>query len=205
MNTPETSSFGINMIFPFLASGLVFVLFGASLRVLVRHTSFIFDLRRHLRRFAPLYLVAGPPAVTYLVVCGAASVVSTYLFFLFHIYFKGLSPENKETQQYANTHGIYTIFHCVEYGCSFFGALGFAWLIRWVGISRLWKALLIVSLSMCAAYRTTRVGSGPEFGSGPEIVASPQWLDAIPVALGLGVYLLLFEKLKRPAPHAESL
>lgn len=166
------------------ALGLLFLLFLASLWV-CRHTDIISVLRQHLRRFAPLYFVAGPSAITYLAVCGTASISSIEVFYLFH----------KDTSQaYANQHGVYTVLHWVEYTCSFVGALFFAWLIRWVGLSRLWTAMMFVSLSVCAAYRTARVGTGPNFGSGPKILLSPQWLDAIPVVLGLCLYLFLCQQ-----------
>jgi len=170
----------------FLAAlGLLFLLFLASLWV-CRHTDFLFVLRHHLRRFAPLYFVAGPSAITYLAVCGTASISSIEVFYLFH----------KDTSQaYANQHGVYPMLHWVEYTCSFVGALFFAWLIRWVGLSRSWTAMMLVSMSVCAAYRNARVGTGQNFGSGPTILPSPQWLDAIPVILGFCLYLLLFQKL----------
>jgi len=174
----------IDTKFLLAASGLTFLLFLASLWV-CRHTDFLFVLRQHLRRFAPLYFVAGPSAITYLAVCGAASSSLGPVYYLFH---------NDYSQAYANQHGLYTMFHWVEYTCSFVGALGFAWLIRWVGLSRLWTAMLFVSLSVCAAYRNARVGTGPMVSSGPTILLSPQWLDAIPVALGFCLFLFLFRQ-----------
>lgn len=166
------------------ALGLIFLLFLASLWV-CRHTDFLFVLRQHLQRFAPLYFVAGPSAITYLAICGMASIGSIEIFYLFH----------KDTSQaYANRHGVYPMLHWVEYACSFVGALFFAWLIRWVGLSRLWTAMMLVSMSVCAAYRTARVGTGSNFGSGPTILLSPQWLDAIPVILGLCLYLFLSQQ-----------
>lgn len=174
----------IDTKFLLAASGLTFLLFLASLWV-CRHTDFLFVLRQHLRRFAPLYFVAGPSAITYLAVCGAASSSLGVVYYWFH---------NDYSQAYANTHGLYTMFHWIEYTCSFAGALSFAWLIRWVGLSRLWTAMLLVSLSVCAAYRNARVGTGPMVSSGPTILLSPQWLDAIPVILGFCLYLFLSQK-----------
>ena len=163
-------------------AGLIVLLFLASLPWICHHTDFLLVLRQHLRRFALLYLVAGPSTITYFAVCGAASASAATLFSLS---VKGPS------QEYANQHGLYTIFHCIEYACSFVGALFFAWLIRWLGLPRLWTILLFVSMSVCAAYRTARVGTGPYLGTGPAILLSPQWLDAIPVILGLCLFLLL--------------
>lgn len=167
------------------ASGFIFLLFLSSLPWLCRRTDFLPLLRHHLRRFAPLYFVAGPSAITYFAVCPSASLSILLLFY---------STHNNISQNYAEQHGLYTMFHWAELLCSFFGALFFAWLIRWVGLPRLWTAMLLVSMSVCAAYRTARVGTGPNYGSGPEILLSPQWLDAIPVILGLCLYLLLSQK-----------
>jgi hypothetical protein len=49
-----------------------------------------------------------------------------------------------------------------------------------------------VSLSVTAAYRTARHGPGTvsSFESGPQILLSPEWIDVIPVVLGLGLFLL---------------
>jgi hypothetical protein len=170
-----------------LTSAALFLLFLIGAAWLFRYTDFVSILRQHLRRFAPFYFVIGPSAITYLCFCGAASASSVILFY---------KLPNNYSQEYANQHGLYTLFHWIEYTCSFLGAFGFACLIRWVGLPRLWTAILFVSLSVCAAYRTARVGSGPDFEAGPEILLSPQWLDVIPVALGIGLFLLLQSKLR---------
>lgn len=176
--------FNLNDFILLAASGLIFLLFLTSLWV-CRHTDSLFVLRQHLRRFAPFYFVAGPSAITYLAVCGTASICSIEVFYLFH----------KDTSQaYANQHGVYPMLHWVEYICSFVGALFFGWLIRWVGLSRSWTTMMLVSMSVCAAYRNARVGTGSNFGSGPTILQSPQWIDAIPVILGLCLYLFLCQQ-----------
>ena len=185
--------FTVNSDITILVSGLSLLLFLCSLPWLSRHTNFLSLLRNHLRRFAPLYLVIGPAAITYFAVTPSASMTVGEIFFFIH---KNDIPVHG-SQQYASQHGLYTLFHCAELGSSFLGALFFAWLIRWVGLSRLWTGMLFVSMSVCAAYRTARVGTGPDFGSGPQILLSPQWLDAIPVVLGLGVYWLLCQKSDR--------
>ena len=177
-----------NILIP--ASGLIFLLFLFSLPWLFRHTDFLFLLRGHLHRFAPLYFVAGPSAIIYFAVTPAACLSIGGLFFSIH---NNAIPING-SQAYANQHGLYTLFHLAELGSSLVGALFFAWLIRWVGLSRIWTAMLFVSLSVCAAYRTAHVGTGTNFRSGPEILLSPQWLDAVPVVLGLGAYWLLSQK-----------
>ena len=184
--------FTVNSDITILVSGLSLLLFLCSLPWLSRHTDFLSMLRHHLRRFAPLYLVAGPAAITYFAVTPCAALTIEWIFFSIHknVPFHG-------SQEYANQHGLYTLFHCAELLASFVGSLFFAWLIRWVGLSRLWTGMLFVSMSICAAYRTARVGTGPDFGSGPQILLSPQWLDAIPVVLGLGVYWLLCQKSDR--------
>ena len=181
--------FTANADITLFVSGLMFLLFLASLPWLFRRTDFFPMLQQHLRRFAPLYFVIGPAAITYFAVCPTASMTLGEIFFRIHTDI----PING-SQQYANEHGLYTLFHLAELGSSFLGALFFAWLIRWVGLSRLWTIMLFVSMSVCAAYRTARVGTDPSFGSGPQILLSPQWADAIPVVLGLGLFLLLCSK-----------
>lgn len=166
------------------AFGLLFLLFLITLWI-CRHTDFLSVLRQHLRHFVPLYFVAGPSSITYLAVCGTASICGIEVFYLFH---------EDISQTYANQHGVYIMLHWAEYICSFIGALFFAWLIRWVGLSRLWTLMMLVSMSICAAYRTARVGTRPNLESGPQILPSPQWLDAIPVALGLCFYLFLSQQ-----------
>jgi len=172
-----------------LVSGTLFLVFLAGAVWLSRHIDFVSLLRQHLRRYAPFYFVIGPSAVTYFGCCGAASAAGGALFYVIH-------PGNY-SPQYAIQHGLYTLFHWTEYTCSFLGTLGFAWLIRWVGLPRLWTAMLFVSMSVCAAYRTARVSNGPYVGTGPEILRSPQWLDVIPVALGLGLFLLLQSRARK--------
>lgn len=181
----------INLSAPafFPVVGILFLLALGATLWLSRHTDFLTILRQHLHHFAPFYLVIGPSAVTYFFCCGAASASGEVVFFAIH--------PNNHSQEYANQHGLYTLFHWTEYTCSFLGTLGFAWLIRWVGLPRLWTAMLFVSMSMCAAYRTARVGSGPNLSTGPEILRSPQWLDVIPVALGLGLFLLLQSRARK--------
>ena len=71
-----------------------------------------------------------------------------------------------------------------------------AWTIRWVGLSWVWTGISVVSLSVSAAYRTARLDPGPNFSTGPQILLSAEWLDAIPVILGLGLFLL-----QRTAPN----
>lgn len=183
-------SFTLNInAIPFLVvSGTLFLMVLAGAVWLSRRTDFVAILRQHLHRYAPFYFVVGPSAVTYLAFCGAVSSGGTILFSLRH---------DSISQEYANRHGMYTQLHWIEYMCSFLGTLGFAWLIRWVGLPRLWLGMLFVSMSVCATYRTARVGSGPDFASGPEILRSPQWLDVIPVALGLGLFLLLQSRARK--------
>lgn len=55
----------LNPLIVLPVSGLIFLLFLASLPWLSRHTDFFPVLRHHLHRFAPLYLIAGPSAITY--------------------------------------------------------------------------------------------------------------------------------------------
>lgn len=169
-----------------LTSAALFLVFLIGAVWLSRRTHFLSILRQHLRRFAPLYFVAGPSAIIYFGFCGIGSASVTTFFCWFH---------HNYTQEYANQHGLYTLLHGIEYTGSFLGAFGFAWLIRWVGLPRLWIAMLFVSMSVCAAYRTARVASTVGVGTGPEILLSPQWLDVIPVVLGIGLFLLLCRRL----------
>ena len=180
-------------------SGLLFFLFLVSLPWLFRRTDFLSMLRHHLRRFAPLYFVAGPSAITYFAVVPCASMLLLLRFLYSTPNFVSVSPE------YANQHGLYTQFHLAELGFSFVGSLFFAWLIRWVGLSRLWTILLFVSMSVCAAYRTARVGTDLHPGTGPQILHSPQWFDAVPIVLGLGLFLLLSQRFNKPEQSPEEL
>lgn len=191
-----SSSFTIDGALALIVPGILFLLLLAGALWLSRHTDFVAILRQHLHRYAPFYFVMVPPAVTYFAFCGAASGGAAILFFNSHSNDISQMYANS-SQKYAIQHGLFTQFHWTEYTCSFLGTFGFAWLIRWVGLPRLWLAMLFVSMSVCAAYRTARVGSGPNFGSGPEILRSPQWLDVIPVALGLGLFLLLQSRARK--------
>jgi len=164
-----------------IAAPVLGLLFLASLPWLARRTDFLSITREHLLRFAPLYFVVGPSAITYFAVCGTVSAIAGLIFPLAH---------NNLSRDYLIQHGILTMFHWIEYASSFLGAYVFAWLIRWVGLSWIWTGISVVSLSVSAAYRTARLDPGPNFGTGPQILLSPEWLDAIPVILGLGLFLL---------------
>jgi hypothetical protein len=173
-------------LLPILIAGPVLcLLFLASLPWLARRTDFISITRGHLRRFAPLYFVVGPSALTYFAFCGTVSAIAASLFINTHGYTLYDVPRD-----YIIQRGIFTMFHWIEYASSFLGAYAFARLLRWVGLSSVWIGISVVSLSVSAAYRTARLDPGPNFGSGPQILLSPEWLDAVPVILGLGLFLL---------------
>jgi|GEM_PF-1946456 hypothetical protein len=164
-----------------IAAPVLGLLFLASLPWVARRTDFLSITREHLRRFAPLYFVVGPSAITYFAVCGTVSAIAAIIFPFAH---------NNMSRDYVIQHGIFTMFHWIEYASSFLGAYAFAWLIRWVGLSWVWTGISVVSLSVSAAYRTARLDPGPNFSTGPQILLSAEWLDAIPVILGLGIFLL---------------
>lgn len=164
-----------------IAAPVLSLVFVASLPWLARRTDFLSITREHLRRFAPLYFVVGPSAITYFAVCGTVSAIASIIFVVAH---------NNALRDYVIQHGIFTMFHWIEYASSFLGAYVFSRLIRWVGLSWIWTVIAIVSLSVTAAYRTARLDPGPNFGTGPQLLLSPEWLDAIPVILGLGLFLL---------------
>ena len=108
-------------------------------------------------------------------------MIATFIFVIAH---------DNASRDYVIQHGIFAVFHWIEYASSFLGAYVFARLIRWVGLSWIWTVITVVSLSVCAAYRTARLDPGPIFSTGPQLLLSPEWLDAIPVILGLGLFLL---------------
>src|SRR5690349_3620448 len=89
--------------------------------------------RRHLLRFAPFYLVAGPPAVTYFGMGGSLSIVTIICFGMVQGDLLGHSLARSELWGEL---GLLEWLHAAEYVCSFVGAFGFAWLIRWVGLPR---------------------------------------------------------------------
>lgn len=173
-------------ILPILIAGPVLcLLFLVSMPWVARRTDFLSITREHLRRFAPIYFVVGPSAITYFAVCGTVSAIALLIFSFLH---------NNMSRDYVIQNGIFTMFHWIEYASSFLGAYAFAWLIRWVGLSWVWISISVVSLAVSAAYRTARLDPGPNFSTGPGILLSPEWLDAIPVILGLGLFLLQHER-----------
>ena len=175
-----------------IAAPVLCLLFLASLPMVARRTDFLSITRKHLRRFAPLYFVVGPSAITYFAVCGTVSAIATLIFAYAHDDFTRdyvIQHGIFTMRDYLIQHGIFTMFHWIEYASGFLGAYAFAWLIRWVGLSWVWTGISVVSLSVSAAYRTARLDPGPDFGTGPQILLSPEWLDVIPVVLGLGLFL----------------
>lgn len=151
---------------------------------LARRTDFLARLSRHLRRWAPLYLVLGPPAVTYILVCGFCSMV-------YHS--SGIGPldlsgmSRDEMLSSSGFRGLYVI----EWACSAVGACMCAWLVRWLRLPAFWYGVIAASMSLTAVYRTAACRPNPygSFDSGPEILLSPTLTDAIPVLVGLGVCL----------------
>jgi hypothetical protein len=169
-----------------IAASVLSLVFFTSLPLVTRRTDLSSITREHLRRFAPLYFVAGPSAITYFAVCGTVSVIATFIFLIAH----AVIANDNATCESITPHEIFTMYRWIEYTCSFLGAYVFARLIRWVGLSWIWMVITVVSLAVSAAYRTARQESGPNASTGPDILLSPQWLDAIPVILGLGLFLL---------------
>lgn len=193
----SASSLGLAPLLPLPDWAAFCALAGASVLILgfalllpglpwvARHTDFVAMTRRHLRRYAPLYFVAGPPAVVYFAMVGGLSIMAVYGFNAIHVH---VMQHHLDTLQQWEQHGLITVLKGTEYVCSFIGALGFAWIIRWAGLPRFWFVILAVSLCMSAAYRTARHEQGRGRGviSGPAILMSPEWVDALPVLLGMG-------------------
>lgn len=171
------------------ASALIlgFVLLLPWLPWVARHTDFAAVTRRHLQRFAPLYFVAGPPAVVYFAMGGGLSIVALFAFDAIQVRFMPL-----DTLQKWEQHGFVAVLKGTEYVCSFVGAFVFAWIIRWARLPRFWFVILAVSLCVSAAYRTARhePGQSRSVTSGPAILKSPEWMDALPVLLGMGALAL---------------
>lgn len=145
----------------------------------LRHTDFADLARKHLRRYAPLYLVIGPAAMTYVALCGTLSA---------WICMAWVSLLTDGTREDIVQSGIFSMFRLTEWLCSFLGAYGFSWLLRWLAVPRFWMGILAISLSICAVYRTARLDPGPVFRTGPGFVSSPELFDAVPVACGLGLF-----------------
>ena len=169
-----------------ITASVLSLMFFISLPLVARRTDFLSITREHLRRFAPLYFVAGPSAITYFAVGGTVSVIATFIFLIAH----AVIDHDDAGRDFIVSGEIFTMFRWIEYTCSFFGAYVFARLIRWVGLSWIWTVIAVVSLAVSAAYRTARQEYGPNASTGPDILLSPEWLDAIPVILGLGLFLL---------------
>ena len=174
-------------LMPLIIAGMLLpMIYLLTLPWVVRHTDFPILARAHLRRFAPLYLIAGPSAVSYFAVCGTLSVVGSlcWIWCLHDI-----------SREHIIQSGIFTMLHGVEWGCSLFGAYGFAWLIRWLGLPRLWFGMLFLSLAVTASYRTARLDPGPGFTTGPTILFAPELLDILPVVVGLGLFAFHISRL----------
>lgn len=155
----------------------------------VRNTDFVAIMRRHLQRFAPLYFVAGPPAVVYFAMGGGLSIVALSGFRAIQVH---LMHHQLDTFQQWEQHGLVAVLKGTEYVCSFVGAFVFAWIIRWARLPRFWFVILAVSLCVSAAYRTARhePGQNRSVTSGPAILKSPEWMDALPVLIGMGALAL---------------
>ena len=169
-----------------ITASVLSLMFFISLPLVARRTDFLSITREHLRRFAPLYFVAGPSAITYFAVGGTVSFIAAIIFLIVH----AVINHDHTVGDSITPQEIFTMFRWIEYACSFFGAYVFARLIWWVGLSWIWTVIAVVSLAVSAAYRTARQESGPNASTGPDILLSPEWLDAIPVFLGLGLFLL---------------
>lgn len=169
-----------------------------ALPLLLWRTDFSTVARRHLRRWAPLHLTLGPPAVVYLAACGLASL-SYHFWYVIPAVERGtltgltgpVSPVAATREQILSSwefHGFYMI----EWACSLVGAFACAGLVRWLGLSRAWVVMVIASLSVFAIYRTAAchvesTETSYEFTSGPEIRSRPDPIDAVPVFLGFAL------------------
>jgi hypothetical protein len=106
----------------------------------IRHTDLVSLARTHVRRFAPLYLVVGPSAMTYFALCGtlSASLGVAWIFLL-----------TDGSREQILQSGIYRMFRGVEWGCSLAGGYGFAWLLRWLDVPRFWFVIPRSIMATC--------------------------------------------------------
>lgn len=187
MANPENAeAAAISFSFPvdvtlFIVVGVVAAALALAFTCLAVRTDFLSRLSRHLRRWAPLYLVLGPPAVTYIIVCGFFSMC--YASQMDPWLSAGLSREAIVKSR------AFRMFYVIEWACSGAGGFLFAWLVRWLRLPAFWYGVVAASMSLTAAYRTAacRIDgtNGLGFGSGPEILEFPMLADAIPVVLGV--------------------
>ena len=180
--------FNFEVSFASLVRGASLFFFGLTVLVLCSGVrDFFVRLKRHLRRWAPIYLVAGPPSLTYLCGCGGLS-------FFYYIYLNKRHGGLTHDQMYAA--GILTTYQHIEYFCSFAAALLFAVFFRWLGLLRPWFWILWSALSVTAAYRTGRLDANAV--TGPTIVLSPELGDILPVALGAAIFLFYARRITEP-------
>lgn len=153
---------------------------------LVSRTDFVTRFRRHLRRWAPIYLVLGPPAVTYIIVCGFCSLV--YASQIMDRARFAAMPRQEIIKSSS-----FLGFYAIEWACSVAGMFGFAWLVRWLRLPVFWYGVIAAAMSLTAVYRTARCESGPDgigfYRSGPEFLLYPVPVDALPVISGLAIFL----------------
>lgn len=203
MATPENASTA-DISVSVVVDGTFFVVVGvlaATMAIvfawLALRTDFLSRLSGHLRRWAPLYLVLGPPAVTYIIVCGFFSMC--YHHQIVPWFPAGLSRDAIMASR------AFRMLYVIEWACSAAGGFLFAWLVRWLRLPAFWYGVVAASMSLTAAYRTaacriTEVHEAhgiPGFGSGPEILETPMLVDAIPVVLGVGGFCLTARLLAR--------
>ena len=150
---------------------------------LARSTDFLPRLSRHLCRWAPLYLILGPPALTYIIACGFCSV--TYLELV-----DNPSRVIALTREQMLGSEFFRGLYAVEWVCSVLGALAFASLVYCLRLPAFWYGVIAASMSLTAVYRTAacRVGENGEFGSGPDFLSTPVLTDAIPVLIGMCIF-----------------
>jgi hypothetical protein len=152
---------------------------------LIIRTDFAPRLAGHVRRWAPLYLVLGPPAVTYIIVCGFCSAVYVSEF-LDPGSYRGMRRED------ILASGGFRGLSVVEWACSGAGAFAFAWLVRWLRLPAFWLAVIVATMSLTAAYRTAACRPLPDgLSTGPEFLLHPTLPDAIPVLVGMGLFLVM--------------
>lgn len=179
--------------------GLAIAVILASAWLILR-TDFVPRLAGHLRRWAPLYLVLGPPAVTYIIVCGFCSAVYVAEF-IDPGSFRGMRRED------ILTSGGFFGLSVVEWACSGAGAFAFAWLVRWLRLPAFWLAVSAATMSLTAVYRTAACRPLPDgLSTGPEFLRHPTLRDAVPVLVGMGVFLALTANRRWPsaAPSAAA-
>ena len=169
---------------------------------LVTRTDFLACLSRHVCRWAPLYLILGPPALTYIIACGFCSM--TYLWYIDsgdQFIWEGLSRDEILASQ--RFRGL----HVIEWVCGMVGAFASAWVVHSLRLPTFWYGVVLASMSLTAVYRTAACRLDPVggFGSGPDFLVSPTLMDALPVLVGMSIFYVFRQwRFRRPGERSNA-